>query len=473
MQDSPLSSSRFSSFNLARHAPRHTSFKVPPLDPIQSQPDSEESNESTCPSLSTSPSVSSGEKELHKHTSRIRESCDDRFSGYLLTLAARAAEKQFREQAMAAYPNENLHEPVDHFAVDRESDTSEDEISIGVIPRDAREDKMMYRRESAAGWNIVEMRQHQDTLEQQKKRQEATQQPELAWDSKNEALQTTTLASGNGKGTREVPVPTNRGQGATQQGIGLDRMRSAASPPMLGQDLMFPLCRSPQQTRFDATQHPTSRLEGEFQSRTHRGLWTPDDTRSRQNSTGGLWHGVCASSNQTLFFPSKVLPTGLMTPRCDQDDPFFKVVAETHDQPPLTRIHSAELENIGIYDVLSAQQSIEKEFNDGFITQLYNYLSLGYPSLARKYDGELSKISKVPLGEIRQNDSRANTKGFIGGPEGSGCEASDAWNTHCGRFKALRLYVKEWASQQSGTMPPDEGAHGGWGVRARKGSWAI
>ncbi|MCJ1439256.1 hypothetical protein MMC27_008648 [Xylographa pallens] len=471
--DSPLSSSRFSSFNLGRHAPRHTSFIVPHLDPIQSQPDSEESNESTCPSLSTSPSVSSGEKELYKHTSRIRESCDDRFSGYLLALAARAAEKQFREQAMAAYPNENLHEPVDHFAIDRESDTSEDETGIGVMPRDAREDQMIYRRESAAGWSIVEMRRHQDALEQQKKRQEATQQPKFTWGSKNEALQTTTLDGGKDKDTSEVPGPTNRDQGATQQGIGLDRMRSAASPPMLGQDLMFPLCRSPQQTRIDATQHPTSRLEGEFHFRTHRGLWTPDDTRSRQNSTGGLWHGVCAASNQTLLFPSKVLPTGLMTPRCDQDDPFFKVVVETHDQPPSAATHSAELENIGIYDVLSAQQSIDKEFHDGFITQLYNYLSLGYPSLARKYDSELSKISKVPLGEIRQNDSRANTKGFIGAPEGSGCEASDARDGQCGRFKALRLYVEEWAKQQSGMMPPDEGAHGGWGVRARKGSWAI
>ncbi|MCJ1323203.1 hypothetical protein MMC15_008557 [Xylographa vitiligo] len=472
-QDSSLSSSRFSSFNLSRHAPRQTSFIVPHLDSIQSLPDSEESNESTCPSLSTSPSVSSGVKELYKHTSRIRESCDDRFSGYLLALAARAAEKQFREQAMAAYPNENLHEPVDHFAVDRESDTSEDETCIGVLPRDVREDKRIYRRESAAGWNIVEMRRHREVPVQQKKFQEVTQQQSSIWESNNEPLKTTTLAGRKDKDTNQVQGPTHCDHGATHQGVGLERMRSAASPPMLGQDLMFPLCRSPQQTRIDATQHPTSRLEGESQSGTHSGLWTPDDTRSRQSSTGGLWHGVCAASDQALLFPSKILPTGLMTPRSDQDDPLCKFVIDAYDQPPFTPTHSAGLETNGIDDVLSVQQSIDGEFHDGFITQLYNYLSLGYPSLARKYDGELSKISKVPLDAIRGNDSRANTKGFIGAPEGSGCEESDLRDKQCGRFEALRLYVKEWARQQSGMIPPDEGANESWGVRARKGSWAI
>ncbi|MCJ1386795.1 hypothetical protein MMC17_009922 [Xylographa soralifera] len=471
--DSPLSTSRFSSFNLSRNGPRQTSFRVPHLDSIRSQPDSEESNESTCPSLSTSPSISSGEKELYKCTGRIRESCDDRFSGYLLALAARAAEKQFREQAMAAYPNEKLHEPVDHFAVDRESDTSEDETGIGVLPRDVREDRKISRLESAGGCSIVEIRRHQEALDQQKRRQGATQQPRSIRESKIEALHATMVAGGKNNDTSQITGPTNRNQGATQQGIGLERMRSAASPPMLGQDLMFPLCGSPQQTRIDATQHPTSRLEGESQSRKHSGLWTPDEARSRQSSTGGLWHGLCAASDQHLLFPSRILPTGLMTPRCDQDDPFFKLVIGAHDQQPIPQTYPAELETIGIDDVLSAEQSIDEEFHDGFVTQIYNYLSLGYPSLARKYDGELSKISKVPLSEIRQNDSQANTKGFIGALEGSGGEESDAQDRPCGRFIALRLYVKEWARQQSGMLPLDEGVNGGWGVWARKGSWAI
>ncbi|MCJ1296971.1 hypothetical protein MMC34_008540 [Xylographa carneopallida] len=473
--DSILSSSRFSSFRLSGHATRQSSFRVPHLDSIESQPDSEESNESTCPSLSTSPSDSFGEKDLYSHNSRIRESCDDRFSGYLLALAARAAEKQFRDQAMAAYPNENLHEPVDHFAIDRESDASEDEKGVGLLPRIALGDKRLYRRESTTGRNIAAVRRRRESLEQQRKRLEATQQPSSMWESKNKALESTTLACGKDKDVGQVQVPMNCDQGVTQLGIGLERMRSAASPPMLGQDLMFPLCRSPQQTRIDATQHPTSRLDGESQTRTHSGLWTPDDIHGPQTSTVGLWHGVCSASDQALLARSKVLPSGLMTPRYDQDDPFSKPVILSHDRPQSLLTSAAELEVIGIDDVLSAQQSIEEEFHDGFITQLYNYLSLGYPSLARKYDGELSKISKVPLDEIRQNDSQVNTKGFIQfeQPESRQCKESEARDTQCGRFKALRMYVKEWARQESGMISPDQEANGGWGVRARKGSWAF
>ncbi|MCJ1405022.1 hypothetical protein MMC11_008248 [Xylographa trunciseda] len=471
--ESPHSTSRFASSNLSRHAPRQTSFRIPHLDPIRSQPDSEESNESTCPSLSTSPSISSGEKELYKHASRIRESCDDRFSGYLLALAARAAENKFREQAMAAYPNEIVHEPVDHFAVDRESDTSEDETGIGMLPIDAEENRKLSRRESAAGWDIVEMRRHQKSLEWPKQRQAATEQPRSIIESKNKALQSTTIAAGKDKNTNQVPAPVDRDPATTQQGIDLGRMRSAASPPMLGQDLIFPLCRSPQQTRIDATQHPICRLEGESRSRHHTGLWTPNDTRRRQSSTSGLWHGVCAASDQALLFPSRILPTGLMTPRCEQDDDFFKPVIKADNQSPPFSTRSAELGTTSVDNILSTQQSIDEEFHDGFITQIYNYLSLGYPSLARKYDNELSKISKVPLCNIRQNDSRANTKGFVGAPEGSGCDESGVRDGQCGRWKALRLYVNEWARQQSGMIAAADAANGGWGVRARKGSWAI
>jgi hypothetical protein len=60
---------------------------------------------------------------------RTRESCDDRFSGYLLALAAKAAEKQLREQALAAFPNESMHEIVEHF-YDREVEGASDEDSI-------------------------------------------------------------------------------------------------------------------------------------------------------------------------------------------------------------------------------------------------------------------------------------------------------------------------------------------------------
>lgn len=87
------------------------------------------------------------------HATRRRESVDERFSGYLLELAAKAAEKKLREQAsaeqataaassvnsfvvddseeklqeqvMAAFPNEEHHEHVDHFI---HGDTDEAEV---------------------------------------------------------------------------------------------------------------------------------------------------------------------------------------------------------------------------------------------------------------------------------------------------------------------------------------------------------
>jgi hypothetical protein len=39
----------------------------------------------------------------------MRESVDEQTSGYLLELAAKAAEKQLREQEMAAFPNGDYH----------------------------------------------------------------------------------------------------------------------------------------------------------------------------------------------------------------------------------------------------------------------------------------------------------------------------------------------------------------------------
>ena len=42
----------------------------------------------------------------------------------------------------------------------------------------------------------------------------------------------------------------------------------------------------------------------------------------------------------------------------------------------------------------------------------------------------------------------------------------------CERWCALRGYVREWGRQQP-EMGVREEADGGWGARARKGSWAL
>jgi hypothetical protein len=119
----------------------------------------------------------------------------------------------------------------------------------------------------------------------------------------------------------------------------------------------------------------------------------------------------------------------------------------------------------GVDDILTLEARIEAEYPDSFVTQVYNYLSLGYPSLARKYDEELSKITKIPVEEIRRNDGEVDKKGHIGTPEGTCDEEAEKG----GRWEALRLYVREWARQQPGMISREEG----WGTRIRRGSWAV
>ena len=453
--------SRFSSSKLTSRAPRRQSFRVPDLAPIlSSQTDSEDSNESNCPSLSTSPSTASNEPELHKNASRVRESCDDRFSGYLLALAAQAAENQLRDQAMAAYPNENRHEPVDHFAVDRDSDVSDEESSIDSISRSRKIHIHTLRQPSPTGWTTSDLRRHQEKLDKSVMQLE---------DAKHAGLNQNQSTGGPLHGYAD-----NKDSAVSKRGIaaGLEHMRNAASPPMLGQDLQFPLCQSPQGTRIEVTQRPTAQKScGAVTPSNRSGLWTPVGPRSRSGSTEGLWHGVCVAVENTAESNTRLLQTGLMTPRGELDDPFISHVIVQHEGLPSSRTNSSGESRIsGLYDVLSMEKTIEEEFHDGFVTQIYNYLSLGYPALARKFDHELSKISRISVEDLRRDDERQDIKGYVGAPEGCGSETDAIKDGQCFRWMALRLYIKEWARQQPRMI---EHENNEWGDRARKGSWAI
>ena len=466
------SESHFSSKVLSHKVPRRQSFRVPDLAPIQSQPDSEASNDSSCPSLSTSPSIASNQTDPLKHASRLRESCDDRFSGYLLALAARAAEKQFREQAMAAYPNENMHEPVDHFAIDRDSDTSDEVEGIGLLPQGPENDDGLARRDSAVGWDIREMRRHQEKLGEQQRQFNVTEQADQG--QSNTYSQDTDrmieVRSHKPDAGRTLAHPNDRFTKRPE----LQQMRSAASPPMLGQDLLFPKSQSPQQTRFEIGQYPQSHKTSLGETgHDHIGLWTPIGNPSRRGSVGGLWRGYCAAPGNDSNHVSQLLQTGLMTPQVEKEDPFVKLILGEKDHSPSSPGSSAHSKISGLCGAFSIEQVIEAEFHDGFVTQVYNYLSLGYPSLARKYDDELRKISRVPLRVLRKDDKRKNTKGYIGAPEGSGSDLAGVQHGQCGRWEALRLYIHEWARQQPRMVERDTGANNDWGVRARRGSWAI
>lgn len=474
-----VSESRFSSTNLRKRTePRRHSFRVPSLPPIQSTDDSGGSNESNCPSLSTSPSAASDETELSKNARRARRSCHEISKGYLLSQAAQAAEKRLREQAMAAYPNENIHEPVDHFAVDRETDDQEEEHETDdfsrITPKASQEDTYAQRNDSGAGWDLAEIRRHHENLEQQRNKHHTTVQPELdrrrsiKGPFQDTAQAATNLAQATGAAKHD--------HGWRGKDTEMEKMRNAASPPMAGEKLRFPMCQSPRQTRLDVGQHPSAHSNtGVATPKDHTGMWTPVAGASKRASVVGLWMGTSAEAVQPSLEPPKNLPTGLLTPETERDDPFASnsTSPNKNELPPSPPSSQIDSRTSCLDSILHAEEQIAHEFHDSFISQVYNYLSLGYPSVARKFDAELSKISKISIEELRQDDENTNAKGYVGAPEGSGSDVRGVQQGACARWSALRKYVREWARQRSHMGPMVEGPNGEWGRRARRGSWAI
>ena len=459
-----LHESRFSAANLAKREPRRHSFRVPELPRIAS---SESEEELKCPSPSTSPFAGSDQSEPYKHATRIRESVDDQSSGYLLSLAAKAAEKQLREQVLAAYPNEHDHEPVDHFAVDRDSDASDTQEGIGRLGRGVHPKAMLHKRDSAAGWDMTELRQHRDKLRQQGRDDKGTERAGL---DRRKSVKGPFADAG--KTAMYAKAAQGREKGADKQEW--REMRKAASPPMAGGELRFPHCQSPRPTRLDVGSYPTSaRLSRPTSpAAEHSGLWTPGGGASRQGSECGLWMGVCAVSAQEALGPPKTIQSGLVTPGTERDEPFAQAM-EPKQQLPLSPPSSFEGKAGCIDNILRREKTIEEEFDDAFVTQIYNYLSLGYPSLARKFDDELSKITKIPVEDLRRDDTKTNAKGYVGAPEGSGSDVRGMQDGQCERWVALRIYVREWARQHPNMIDRDEAGNKDWGARARKGSWAI
>ncbi|KAI4257982.1 MAG: hypothetical protein LQ352_001415 [Teloschistes flavicans] len=443
-----LHESRFSYANISKRASldqtdRRHSFRVPQLPSIPSQTEeSEESDGSTCTSLSTTPSAEPDNAELRQDDGKGKGK-GRKASGYILSLAAQAAEKQLREQAMAAYPNERFYEPVDHFAVDRE-DADSDGEGIGKLSRSATFPPPGGVTPPGGISDITAPSSRQRIL------------------------------NGNGESVKRKNTQQPNLIGAQQKDDQMKPMHKAASPPMAGQNLKFPKCQSPRQTRVDVHQYPGAPpYLGMPQSREHSGLWTPEGSKSRQNSKNGLWMGVCAQSAQKLQGPT-VIQSGLLTPVSERDDPMPSTgeesLAPEHQQlPPSPPTSIGGSKTSCIDAVLAREKAIDEEFHDGFITQVYNYLSLGYPALARKYDHELSKITHVPVENLRQDDAKANAKGYVGVPESTAEDLRGVQEGRCERWTALRLYVREWARQQ-----PMFGAGGGLAQGGvRKGSWAA
>lgn len=467
---SPLSRRR-SYFSCSQH-----SFRVPDLDPIESS----ESEASSPSSPTTSSFTTSDHSFMYKEVTRRRESVDDRSSGYLLELAAKAAEKQLREQAMAAFPNDDYHEPVDHF-VDHDmegSGSSNDDATKGREPSFTE-----------VNWELKAMREYQEQPEAQKQKQK--QELEHRSSNKNEPTKPTFNPFGNPAGF--LDPATAKKLVNEQRDPELERMRKGARPPMLGKDIQFPRCSSPEPSRFDPTQGcdvvktALCYLSEQAKAASEKGesLWcgqgngrqtskTPSlwsTANSRASSTHGLWGGFCVNGGEQ----SPRGPTGILTPHNEKANPLSPCPTPAMSLLPPTPPASAygiTTDFSSIDEKLAIEQSITEDFSDDFVTQVYNYLSLGYPSMARPFDDELSKISKIPVFELRQDDYLAESRGYIRlGKDGNLTDTLITEDT-CMRWRALRIYIQEWARQHPG-MAEDESLTGARGTAVRKGSWAV
>jgi hypothetical protein len=457
--------SRFSAASLAKrlHQERQHSYIAPDLPPVESDSSEEDSD---VPSLSATPSASSDDT-LDRLPSRARQQDDEAPDVRKLSLGSH--EKLLQEQAMAAYINEKPHEPVDHYAIDLEDEGPP--VRPGRLAGNNGIDPITFRRDSAVDldWHLGEMRKHHSQLEALKK----NLKDNTAGASRFSAA---ALASRKTRGAKKP-------NGTRQQGVGLAEMRNAATPPMLGDDLVFPMSVSPKHTRLTPDQVPIPRKTGDVQEEVVQGepkLWCANTSVSNQPGDG-LWMGMCQKGDEEPHSPPMPMRSGIVTPAVEMKDPFgFSAPGKSKPHGrfghgmgflPLSPPRSAQdVFTESLDRKLNAEQEIDREFHSGVVTQVYNYLSLGYPSLAHKFDGELSKISRIPIEELRRDDDMADAKGYVGAPEGRGLDIDGACEGKCARWTALRLYIHEWA-RQTPAMANKERED--WGVRARRGSWAI
>jgi len=368
---------------------------------------------------------------------------------------------------MTAFPNSDFHEPVQHY-IDNDSDENGTISEVG----SQRSMDFSKRHFTEVNWELAAMRQH-GKLAEQKQEQDSRMKNASNPDG-------TRQAAGSPWGN---PAAALLPRGEEQS---LQRMRDNARPPMLGGEIKFPRCPSPEPARFDVTQgsdHVRNRLcnvvsQGSNEEE-HEGLWQTKESKdesckrpslwsspSRQASKDGLWGGYCLAG--TGLTPPRG-PTGLMTPSVEVDNPFESQEGGRRDHvlppsPPPSNSGFCSLD-----EKLETERAIEEEFSDSFITQVYNYLSLGYPSMARKFDGELAKIARVQVSDLRQDDHLASARGYIRLGEEENTEEFGVTEEMCARWKALRLYIREWGRQQPKMAPFNQG---GFGVVPRRGSWA-
>ncbi|KAI0131481.1 hypothetical protein F4814DRAFT_437932 [Daldinia grandis] len=434
----------------------------------------------------------------HYHVRERRESCDEEFSGYLLAVAAREAHRQREvEAAMAAFPNGVRPEGVEHFLV---RDNSEDEDPLALDERLRHgTSQLLRRKESDPGWAVKEMRAHAEQLAQTNQERmnidEELDHVDIPPPPADPLWTTSAFRTSLDESMRDAPSPIINAHSPAL----LARMRIAASPPMLGGALQFRMCPSPKSTRMEPS-HQYCNLE------------KPEKRRDATGATG-LWRGYCSAKGNDAVDVTHPGPHLLMTPQEPNSphDPFSAAFTASMSisgvisgaQSPGTTSPTGRGFHVlsGLDERLKKakarkefEERIAAEFDDAFVTQVYNYLSLGYPATARAFDGELSKISGIDIVELRKDDHIKIEKGFMLQMEMSVPKDSSMTDSDSGeetplrtpeederrtrrrakppRWIALKLYIREWARQHPGLNDSGTGEMA-WGVRARRGSWAI
>ncbi|KAL3444319.1 hypothetical protein BJX65DRAFT_283466 [Aspergillus insuetus] len=447
--------SRFSySSLLRRQEARRHSFRVPDLPAIPSSC-SEESKDSASPSLPRSPSAPPRRRAAipSDAVKQPGDGLDKQFLQYIPPFSLQPSETQLKEQALAAFPNEQVYQPVDHFAIDREEEEPPYDAESHI--RDPGLQYRINRRASSADLQLEleYLRRHKEEAGMNRRHYFTTRGGRLS--------------QLNRRTSKGVDRAVARGQPEEAWEIdrSLAQLRQAASPPMLGRDLVFPQSLTPATTiSEDSRTHSSNEIHHIFSA--FSGLWNANPHTPPQEDCNGLWNGTCKLGRQSTFGNEALIP-GLVTPRYAAEPATWK--GTTDETPKIGGPVRRQVVRSAVRNSNEPSDDIDQEFNDGFVTQIYNYLSLGYPSVARYYDCELSKVSGVPVAALRADDLNTDAKGHVAIHDST---RKGSANGACMRWTALRLYVQEWARQQP-QMSEADPYHETWGVRERKGSWAV
>lgn len=467
-----------------------------------------------------------------------RETEDEGVKEYLLELAAKEAERQIQEAALAAFPNSQAREGgVAHFYFQESSESDEDGSLPNATPHDD-ESRRLRRKSSNLGLNWWHQHMQDHAKQQAHDRGEVPDEaivdedmdtammsdseldkmdlslpPDTLWTTSSKAtpehrrdsgaeaaaeaaaaaarvasakladVQTTTSSTGQ---TGQPPMQSPFGGFGRPFGAfkmkpdasQMKKLRKIASPPMLGKDLLFRTCPSPQMTRLEPT-HAFDKHQAELSNRDasgHGGLW--NGFCCKPGSTDGD-HGVgCAEQGRPLMLttpfppgtPEEVEETDGVSEEPDammySSEAVIAAAALNKQGTGLHKLHGVSLTPQQAKAQAERDEIIAQEFNDEFVTQVYNYLSLGYPAAACSFDEELAKISHISVADLRQMDDKQMAKGHMLEMKLEDSTEED----RCPRWRALKTYIVEWARQHPDLNALDPVT---WGVRERRGSWAI